>query len=257
MMPSWEKEKYRLHAKLPVHKRRLQRTCEIIKAALGEIAKPYAAISFGKDSMVMAHLLIQHMPDIPMVWSDRGEEAELPETYAYINEVKKKYNLNLEIVKPEISQFEIYRRYGLPDVDEGVTRAIVTQINIIRVFAKYTKENGNDGYFQGLRADESQGREKMARSYGPLFLRKKDNMIVCNPLLWWTGRDIWAYIVANEIPYHPEYDNDRFKNRELVRLSNWSGLYMARKGRVAELKYYHPELYRKLVKEFPEVSRLV
>jgi hypothetical protein len=32
---------------------------------------------------------------------------------------------------------------------------------------------------------------------------------------------------------------------------------MARKGRVAELKYYHPELYRKLVKEFPEVSRLV
>lgn len=257
MMEEWEQEKYRLHSKLPAFKKRLAKTEDVIQRALSMIKNPYAAISFGKDSMVLMHLLIQHNPDMPMVWSDRGAEAELPATYPFIEQVRKKYNLNLNIIKPEMSMFDIYRRYGLPEVNDDIQKTIVTKINLILPFAKYVQENNIDGYFQGLRADESKGRHKMATKYGQLFERKKDGLIVCNPLLWWTGRDIWAYIIVNDIPYHPEYDNCRYKSREDVRISNWSGLYMSRKGRMAELKYYHPELYQKLVQEFPEVRRFV
>ena len=255
-MDNW-REMYRLHAKLPAFKKRVAKTEEIILQALDRIGNPYAAVSFGKDSMVMLHLIIQQKPDIPMVWSDRGEEAELPATYPFIELVKEKYGINLQVIKPEMSMFEIYRRHGLPEIDDGVTKSIVTEINLLRTFAKYIKDNGIDGYFQGLRADESHARLMMGACHGPIFERKKDGLTVCNPLLWWTGRDVWAYIVANDVPYHPEYDNDKFKSREDIRISNWSGLYMSRKGRMVDLKYYHPDLYQKLISEFPEVKSLV
>lgn len=251
------REMYRLHAKLPAYKKRVAKTKEIIYQALKKINNPYAAISFGKDSMVMLHMLIQHRPNIPMVWSDRGEEAELPATYPFVEQVKRRYNINLQIIKPEMSIFEIYRRYGLPEINEGVTKAIVAKVNLLLPFAKFVKENNIDGYFQGLRADESKARRMMAASHGATFERKKDGLTVCNPLLRWTGRDIWAYIVANDVPYHPEYDNEKFNNREQIRLSNWSGLYMSRRGRMVDLKNNHPDLYQKLVGEFPEVRFFV
>jgi phosphoadenosine phosphosulfate reductase len=255
-MGDW-REMYRLHAKLPAFKKRIAKSKKIIRDALERIKNPYAAISFGKDSMVLLHLLIQQKPDIPMVWSDRGEEAELPATYPFVEQVKQKYNINLHVIRPEMSMFEIYRQYGLPEIDEGVYRSIVKEINLVHTFGKYVRENSIDGYFQGLRADEARSRLMFAKRYGPLFERKRDGMTVCNPLLWWTARDIWAYIVAYDVPYHPEYDNDRFKSREQIRLSNWSGLYWAQEGRLAELRYYHPDLFDRLANEFPEVKSLV
>lgn len=257
MMPLDERELYRLHSKFPAHQKRVQKSQEIIREALTQMERPYAAVSFGKDSLVLMHMVIQERPDIPIVWSDRGLEAELPETYALIETLKEKYHINLVVLKPEISMFEIYRRYGLPEIDDHVSRLTVKEINLVWTFAKYTKETGSDGYFQGLRADESHGRTMMARKYGVLFTRKRDNFLTCNPLFWWTARDVWAYIVENKIPYHPEYDNTKFRSREEIRLSNWSGLFMSRKGRMVELKSLHPDLYQRLVNEFPEVRSLV
>jgi len=257
MMQKDEYELYRLHSKLPAFQKRVQKSRKIIREALAQINRPYAAVSFGKDSLVLMHLVIRERPDIPIVWSDRGPEAELPETYALIEKLKEKYQINLVVLKPEMSMFEIYRRYGLPEIDEHASRLIVKEINLVRTFAKYIRETGSDGYFQGLRADESHGRTMMTGKYGPLFIRKRDNFLTCNPLLWWNARDIWAYIVANDIPYHPEYDNTKFRSREEIRLSNWSGLYMARKGRMVELKALHPDLYQQLINEFPEVKSLV
>lgn len=255
-MDNW-REIYRLHAKLPAFRKRIANTHDIIREAMERIKNPYAAISFGKDSMAMLHLLLQHNPSMPMVWSDRGEEAELPATYPFVDQVLERYNINLQVIKPEMTMFEIYEVYGLPDIDEGVHRSIIKEINLVRAFARYTAENNIDGYFQGLRADESRGRLMFAKNYGPIFQRKKDGMTVCNPLLWWTARDIWAYIVTNDVPYHPEYDNNRFRDREQLRLSNWSGLYWAQEGRLVELRYYHPDLFRQLANRFPEVKSLV
>lgn len=252
-----EVDLYRLHSRLPVFRRRLEKTREIIHDSMPQIERPYVSVSFGKDSMVLMHLLIQAVPDIPVVWSDRGEEAELPATYPLVDEVVRRYGINLQIIKPSMTMFEIYCRYGLPEIDDGASRIIVKEINLVMAFAEYARQNKNDGYFQGLRASESRGRMMMANSYGPIHHRKKDGMIVCNPLLRWTARDIWAYTVVNGLPYHPEYDNDKFKSREDIRLSNWSGLYMSRKGRMAELKYYYPDLFQRLVAEFPEVRSLV
>jgi len=251
------RELYRLHAKLPAFRKRLEKTKAIISEALQSISKPYVAVSFGKDSIVLTHLLIQQKKDIPIVWSDRGPEAELPETYPYIEKIKAMHGINLQVIYPSMSMFEIYRRYGLPEIDDGVTRSIVKEVNLVLAFAEYVRINDIDGYFQGLRAEESNGRRWYAKKYGHIHYRKRDNLIVCNPLLHWSARDIWGYIVSHDIPHHPEYDNERFKNREMIRLSNWSGLYWAQNGRMAELRYYHPELYRQLVNEFPEVKTFV
>ncbi|GGE47766.1 hypothetical protein GCM10011391_28170 [Pullulanibacillus camelliae] len=256
-MKNEEIETYMLHSRLPAFQKKVKLSFDIINKALKEMKNPYASISFGKDSIVLMHLLLQIAPDIDFVWSDRGLEAELPETYDYIEVIKSKYPINLTVIYPEMTMFEIYHKYGIPGIHRNADKTIVTKKCMIEPFEKYAKENQKDGYFQGVRADESASRIKMAKSYGHLFFRKRDKMWVANPLLGWSGRDIWAYIVSRDIPYHPEYDRDLYKgSREKVRISNWSGVFNAHLGRVADLKFNHPELYQKLVDEFPEVSTL-
>ena len=34
----------------------------------------------------------------------------------------------------------------------------------------------------------------------------KFNLVKVNPLLRWTRRDVWAFIVANKVPYNPLHD---------------------------------------------------
>ena len=61
---------------------------------------------------------------------------------------------------------------------------------------------GYDSWITAIRADQSAHRAK-ARVVGwdPKF-----GLVKVNPLLNWTRRDVWAFIVANHVPYNPLHD---------------------------------------------------
>lgn len=256
-MNSSERELYLLHSRTPGHQKKLRRTKEIILEALDKMKKPFVSVSWGKDSIVVAHLVWMEQRSVPMVWSDRGPEAELPETYPLVEEWKRRYNINLAVVVPEMTMFELYRKYGIPEISGGKTRAIIKEINLVRAIGNYARENGFDGRFMGIRADESKGRRKLGKFRGPLFFGETERMWICNPIIYWSARDVWAYIFANDLPYHPLYDHNKLRDREQTRLSNWSGVFDYQHGRLVELKMNYPDLFEWLVREFPEVKNYV
>lgn len=248
---------YQLCARLPSYKKKLRKSKEVAKEIINKAEKPFVSVSWGKDSIVVAHLLWRQNSDIQMIWSDRGEEGEYPETYNLVEKWKEKFKINLLSLKPEMSMFEIYHKYGIPEVTSDKTKDIVKNINLVQTIDHYAKQHQYDGRIMGLRIDESRGRAHLGKRKGPLFFSKAQQIWICNPIIYWTARDVWTYIVENDLPYHPLYDENQIKNREEIRLSNWSGVFDFQNGRVVELKMNHPELFEELAKKFPEVTRLV
>ena len=61
---------------------------------------------------------------------------------------------------------------------------------------------GADAWITGLR------REQSARRAGTpkLDVGRKHGLWKLNPLADWTERDVWRYIAANDVPYHPLHD---------------------------------------------------
>jgi 3'-phosphoadenosine 5'-phosphosulfate sulfotransferase (PAPS reductase)/FAD synthetase len=78
---------------------------------------------------------------------------------------------------------------------------------------------------------------------------------VCG-LIWWSWLDVWSVIIANELPYVEVYDKHDEQGEGLAhaRSGTWAGTLGSGMGRVAFLKRFYPELYQRLIDEFPVVS---
>ena len=59
-----------------------------------------------------------------------------------------------------------------------------------------------DAWVSGLRRDQSAGRANTPK----LDWDRKHGLWKLNPLADWTERDVWRYIVGNDVPYNPLHD---------------------------------------------------
>lgn len=240
-----DREFYRLHAKLPVYRRHVQAAKEIIMGCLQHVNRPYVAFSCGKDSSVLAHLVLQFAPDAPLRFLSSGETRLLH---------------NVDDV------LDYYRERG----------ADIQEINIDRVFSEEWKETtwteqrkagrhdlellndrSFDCVFMGLRMEESRARSislKQNQTPGlpPFCYRyvrgKRLNMIRCCPLASWTTKDVGAYIVEHNLPYLDWYGFSGFEGRTTARLTGDA----VRQNALFWLKKNKPENFAILAQRFPE-----
>jgi phosphoadenosine phosphosulfate reductase len=251
-----DKEDSRLYSKLPVFRRRIARARLIISEAQQTIIKPYLSCSFGKDSVVLLHMVLQQAPDIPVVFINSG--YCFPDTYEVRDRFIRDYNINLVEIQQPHDYMEIIDRYGLPD-----DRTPAQQDKVVRLLKKdlaneWAKTNGYDGHFWGIRKDESAGRRVILNNRGPLFYAQVAGLWRCSPLADWRWEDIWAYVHSNNIPYSKIYKKTGFCDPRQIRNTSWVTTDgAAHNGRVAWLKYYYPELYAKLITQIPEIRRYV
>jgi len=251
-----DREVYKLHAKLPVFRRWIAATQNIIFEGLETMDKPYLSCSFGKDSVVLLHLVMQYAPDIAVVFINSG--YCFPDTYEVRDKFIRDYHINLVEIQQPHDYMDIIDQYGLPD-----DRTPTQQDKVVRLLKKdlaneWAKANGYDGHFWGMRKEESAGRRVMLNNRGPLFRAQAAGLWRCAPLADWRWEDIWAYIHAYDVPYSGIYDKHGFCDPRQIRNTSWVTTDgAAHNGRVAWLKYYYPELYAKLAEQVPEIRLYV
>jgi 3'-phosphoadenosine 5'-phosphosulfate sulfotransferase (PAPS reductase)/FAD synthetase len=244
-MRSEDRERFLLWSRLGLHRRRVARAEAIVREALERMKNPYVAWSTGKDSTVVLDLVRRFKPDVPVVYLDA--HCGYPETYELIDEYRKDgVNVILWNCEPFLKTLK----------DEGITvdslverRTMETTVRI--PVLELMEHYGFDGVFMGLRAEESVGRRKMARSKGMLF-KKKNGTWSCNPILWFMYDDVWAYIVSRGLKYNRLYDKMDLLPEENRRISYWAGESERSYGRWVWLMYLHPELFNVLAEEVPE-----
>lgn len=180
------KEEALLHARLNQYKQLVARTNRFIedtvKILQAENMKPYLACSFGKDSSVMLHMVLQFMPQIPVRFATHPETNLLDNYQQVVDWWLMNYNINYT---------EIYCDGGLIKVRHAQRNAL--------------EEGDFDSFFVGIRAQESKARRIYLKKYGQFYRLKFNNRVKICPLAWWSERDIAAYIHQYDLPLLSKY----------------------------------------------------
>ncbi|KXZ40025.1 Phosphoadenosine phosphosulfate reductase family protein [Alkalithermobacter thermoalcaliphilus JW-YL-7 = DSM 7308] len=248
------KPSYIAYSETKTHKQRVQKAKDLIQKILQKHKKPYVAFSGGKDSLCLLHLVYKQNPNIDVMFHDSG--VELPESYIQIQKIKETWGINLHVIKSPVNTLDVYKR------KKGIFIGAAEDIAFNEVMGmpikKWSKNNGNDLAFIGLRKEESKKRRIMLCKNGKYFYCKSFDIYECFPLADWKKEDVWAYIFSNyplENLIHPAYFKDRLvKDPGDIRVSWYCDPTAARFGYFLWIKIYYPDLYNQLTHIFPEIK---
>lgn len=247
-------ETYRLLAGLPGHRRRVERALEFVGAMLSQCRNPYVAWSGGKDSTVLLHLCMRVRPSIPAVCCQT--DIDLPDNIEFVPRAAAEMGINLTVIRPRVSAWEVLVETGGPFGQVNVATSRLDRECFFEPIMALVRERGYDLVFLGLRGEESRARLLNRRVRGLSYRNQTHDITTATPIADWSGRDVMAYLVGNDIPINPVYSKTKFHPEpERVREGWWvPGEKGAAHGGVLWLRYYYPELYQRLAREWPEVA---
>jgi phosphoadenosine phosphosulfate reductase len=155
----------------------------------------YVACSFQKEASVIMDMLVKIEPEARFFTLDTG--LFFPETYSTWREIEERYG-----VKVEVYQGMSLARQAEMHGDELWTRDQDACCGIRKVAPLKEALSQVDGWISGLRREQSPVRAGTAK----LQWDKKNELWKANPLADWSEKDVWSYIVENDVPYNQLHD---------------------------------------------------
>lgn len=199
-------------------------------AQLHEIfgSRVVATTSFGLQAAVSLHLIHHHAPEMPVVFIDTG--YLFPETYEYIEELMKKWPVDLRTYMPQMTaarQEALYGKLWEQGKDGHESYAL---INKIEPMNRALKELGTDVWISGLRRSQSSTRLNRP------FAEQQNKTLKVYPILDWTDAQVNDYMATHDIPRHP-------LAHSYLTMGDWHSTAPAEQGVEAENTRYGGEKY--------------
>lgn len=188
-----------LLAQSPRLAKKEERAIKVIRDFFANDSTGYLGVSWGKDSVVTAHLVWRAMGDeVPVVWV----------------KIDPLYNPDCELVRDVFLdrfdigyyEFEVPWRQGQEDLwrqlaQSGSTSSLgysPPESAAAVGFRKAIKWFGNR-HVSGVRGQESNIRHFRMAKYG------ENSPNTCAPIGWWSTADVFAYLHKHGLPVHPAY----------------------------------------------------
>ncbi|EAZ92366.1 phosphoadenosine phosphosulfate reductase [Crocosphaera chwakensis] len=155
--------------------------------------------SFGIQAAVMLHLVTQVVPDIPVIWVDTGY---LPaETYRFADELSERLKLNLKVYQSPLTPARMEALYGkLWNQHDLESLNRYDLIRKVEPMQRALKELQATAWLAGLRRQQTEHRKSLER------VELQGEQYKVYPILTWNSRDIYHYLTAHDLPYHPYFD---------------------------------------------------
>lgn len=166
-----------------------------------ELAKPGAACvtsSFQAECMVLAHMVREQRPDIPVLFLETG--YHFPETLAYRDQMTNDWKLNLVNLAAKQSVAEQEAQFGILNQTEPTKCCGLRKVEPL-----FAGLGGYDIWFTALRREQSPTRANL-QTVEPFKLPGGKAIEKVSPLASWTNRDVWQYLSLHKIPALPLYD---------------------------------------------------
>jgi phosphoadenosine phosphosulfate reductase len=193
----------------------------IVEQALKTFNRTAVVWSGGKDSTLVLHFVNKVCEQLGFekpVCVVIDHWGHFDETVEFIDRVSKQWGLRVvykgnERLKAH-SYGEIVKREELSEEDKKELESIgfkgesfpfalnnVAANHLLKTvpMKEFVREGGYDALYIGIRMDENP-----ARADETFFSRREDHMRV-HPILTFTERDVWNYILNNKVPIHPLY----------------------------------------------------
>ncbi len=154
------------------------------------------ATAFGAEGCCILHMLAQIQPAVRVFNLDTG--YQFPETLELRERLLQRYGIAVEMVRPELSVADYEAEHGGPLYNSRSDQCCYDR----KVLPLRRAIVGYDAWISAIRRDQTEHRAQASVvQQDPRF-----GLVKVNPLLHWTKKDVWAFVVKNGVPYNPLHD---------------------------------------------------
>ncbi len=154
------------------------------------------ATAFGAEGCCLIHMLAEIDPRVRIFNLDTG--YQFAETLELRERIKERYGIEVEYIRPELTVAEYEAEHGGP-----LYRIRPDQCCHDRKLLPLRRAvDGYAAWISAIRRDQTNHRA----AAGVVQWDGKFNLVKVNPLLSWTRKDVWNFILKNDIPYNPLHD---------------------------------------------------
>jgi phosphoadenosine phosphosulfate reductase len=154
--------------------------------------------SFQAECVALVHMLIARRPRIPVLFLDTG--YHFPQTYAYRDEIARRWNLNLVNLLPRLTVAQQESQFGI--LHQSSPDRCCAMRKVEPLFAALEPYGT---WFTGLRREQSRSRTAL-EPVADFKLPSGKILRKVSPLADWSTRDVWLYLKQHDIPMLPLYD---------------------------------------------------
>jgi phosphoadenosine phosphosulfate reductase len=179
---------------------KLQLKIDAAKQVLEQIAADYSpavlATSYGAEDMVLMDMIAKYAPQIAIFTLDTGRLPK--ETYDLMQQVKKHYQLEVEVYYPDTLSIEQFVTHNGPNAFYDSVEMRKQCCGIRKVAPLNRALAGKKAWLTGMRRSQS-----VTRSELPVSEWDADHGLQkFSPLTDWSNGEIWKYIRAFDVPFN-------------------------------------------------------
>jgi phosphoadenosine phosphosulfate reductase len=154
------------------------------------------ATAFGPEGNCIIHMLAEIEPRVRIFNLDTG--YQFAETLELRERIKDRYGIAVEMVRPELTVKEYEAEHGGPLHIHRPDQCCYDR----KVLPLRRAVVGYSAWISAIRKDQTADRgQASVVQWDPKF-----SLVKINPLLQWTKKDVWNFIVKNDVPYNPLHD---------------------------------------------------
>lgn len=156
------------------------------------------ATAFGAEGCCLLHMLAEIEPTVTFINLDTG--YQFPETLALREKIKVRYGIEVELIKPDTTVVEYEAEYGGPLYDLRPDQCCHDRkiVPLKRAMAQHDPK----AWISAIRKDQTTDRAVA----GVVQWDAKFNLVKVNPLLNWTKKEVWKFILEHNVPYNDLHD---------------------------------------------------
>jgi phosphoadenosine phosphosulfate reductase len=154
------------------------------------------ATAFGAEGCCLIHMLADIQPGVRIFNLDTG--YQFPETLQLRDRIKDRYGIEVEFIRPEMTVAEYEEDHGGPLYRHRPDQCCHDR----KVLPLRSAVAGYNAWISAIRGDQTHDRAAAS----VVQWDSKFNLVKVNPLLGWTKKDVWSFILKHDIPYNPLHD---------------------------------------------------
>jgi phosphoadenosine phosphosulfate reductase len=156
------------------------------------------ATAFGAEGCCLIHMLADIEPRVRIFNLETG--YQFPETLELRERIKERYGIEVEYVRPELSVAEYEAEHGGPLYEMRPDQCCHDR----KILPLRRAVAGYEAWVSAIRKDQTQDRGRA----DVVQWDAKFELVKVNPLLGWTKREVWGFILKNGVPYNPLHDKN-------------------------------------------------